>query len=167
MLEIAEADCDIRVIGNGIDTARFFPVEKSEARKRLNLPGAARIVVCVAALLPVKGHERLLRAFKMLTGRFPNVHLYLVGEGPLRVELESQVSSLGLRGAVHLAGSCANERLRDWYSAADVSCLASVREGWPNVILESLGCGTAVVATRIWGTPEILTSGELGILVEP
>src|SRR5262249_34045766 len=58
------------------------------------------------------------------------------------------------------------DRLRDWYSAADASCLASSREGWPNVVLESLACGTPVVATRVWGTPEILTSPELGVLVE-
>ena len=75
-------------------------------------------------------------------------------------------ASLGLQNLVHFAGAFPNERLREWYSAADVSCLASSRDGWPNVVLESLACGTPVVATRVWGTPEILTSPELGVLVE-
>jgi glycosyltransferase involved in cell wall biosynthesis len=56
--------------------------------------------------------------------------------------------------------------LRDWYSAADVYCLASETEGWPNVLLESLACGTPVVATNTWGTPEIICSEDYGLLVE-
>ncbi|HXX56342.1 MAG TPA: glycosyltransferase, partial [Candidatus Nitrosotalea sp.] len=54
---------------------------------------------------------------------------------------------------------------RDWFSAADLSCLVSSREGWPNVIQESLACGTPVLATRLWGAPEIIVSDELGLLV--
>jgi glycosyltransferase involved in cell wall biosynthesis len=166
MLEVAETDCDIRVIGNGVDVARFFPAAQHDARERLQIALDAKMIVSVAALLPVKGHARLLHAFRALTATFPWLHLYLVGEGTSRSELESLAASLGLQNAVHFAGACPNERLRDWYSAADVSCLASSREGWPNVVLESLACGTPVVATKVWGTPEILTSPELGVLVE-
>ena len=166
MLEVAEADCDIRVIGNGVDVARFFPVDRREARARLQIPVDARVIVSVAALVPVKGHARLLQAFRALATKIPQLHLYLVGEGASRSELEALAASLGLQNAVHFAGTCPNERLRDWYSASDASCLASSREGWPNVVLESLACGTPVVATKVWGTPEILTSPELGILVD-
>jgi glycosyltransferase involved in cell wall biosynthesis len=164
--EVAAADCDVRVIGNGVDTARFFPVDRGEARQRLGLPPQAQIVVSVAALVPVKGHARLFRAFQTLRVKLPGLHLYLVGEGPSRGQLRSLAASLGLGPRVHFAGSCPNESLRDWYSAADLSCLASSREGWPNVVLESLACGTPVVATRVWGTPEILVSPDLGILVD-
>ncbi len=75
---------------------------------------------------------------------------------------------VGLRvsGRICLIGNQPNERLRLWYSAADVSCLASLREGWANVLLESMACGTPVVATNVWGAPEVLTSPELGVLVE-
>jgi glycosyltransferase involved in cell wall biosynthesis len=166
MLEVAEAHCDIRVIGNGVDLARFFPVNKSEARERLGLPQDARIIVSVAALIPVKGHARLLRSLGQLIANFPDLRLCLVGEGASRSELEALAAALGLRDRVHFAGTCPNDRLRDWYCAADLSCLASSREGWPNVVLESLACGTPVVATRVWGTPEILTSPDLGVLVE-
>jgi teichuronic acid biosynthesis glycosyltransferase TuaC len=67
---------------------------------------------------------------------------------------------------VLLAGAQPNHTLRDWYSAADVYCLASATEGWPNVLLEALACGTPVVATNTWGTPEIICSDDYGLLVE-
>lgn len=166
MQEIAGADCDVRVIGNGVDPARFFPSDCAEARRHLGLPEDKRVIVCVAALQPVKGHEQLFKALRLTTKTCPAAQLYLVGEGPLRSHLEQLAGSLGLSGQIHFAGACPNEQLRHWYSAADISSLTSSREGWPNVVLESLACGTPVVATRVWGTPEILQSPEFGILVE-
>ncbi|HKT47229.1 MAG TPA: glycosyltransferase [Candidatus Acidoferrales bacterium] len=167
MLRVAgEAALDIRVIGNGVDPSRFFPVPRLEARRNLQIPERARVLVSVAALLPVKGHELLLRGFERLSSAVPDVQLYLVGEGMLRPRLEQLTASLGLRDRVRFVGACPNVRLREWYSAADASVLASSREGWPNVVLESLACGTPVVATRVWGTPEILRSPGLGLLVD-
>src|SRR5262249_20093192 len=89
MLEIAEADCEIRVIGNGVDALRFFPVDRREARQKLQIPLDAQVIVSVAALLPVKGHARLLHAFRTLKAKLPQVRLYLVGEGASRRELEA------------------------------------------------------------------------------
>ncbi len=166
MRDVAKAARDIRVIGNGVDPARFFPSDRAEARRQLGLPKEERVIVCVAALQPVKGHEVLFRALQRLTKIFPSVQLYLLGDGPLRSSLEDLSQSLQLGGQIHFAGACPNEHLRPWYSAADVSCLVSSREGWPNVVLESLACGTPVVATRVWGTPEILKSPDLGVLVQ-
>src|SRR5262249_44095117 len=138
MRGVAEVDCGIRVIGNGVDVRRFFPIDRREARQKLGLLADAQVVVSVAALVPAKEDARLLRAFRLLRAKLPNLHLHLIGEGVLRGELESLVQSLDLQNVVHFVGSCPNERLRDWYSAADLSCLASSREGWPNVVLESL-----------------------------
>jgi teichuronic acid biosynthesis glycosyltransferase TuaC len=164
--DIAGKACNIRVIGNGVDPGRFFPGNRDEARRHLGLPDNVRIMVCVAALQPVKGHDRLFRALQRLTKDSLGTQLYLVGAGPLRGELEKLAQSLGLGSQIHFVGACPNDQLRHWYSAADISCLTSSREGWPNVVLESLACGTPVVATRVWGTPEILTSPDLGFLVE-
>lgn len=166
MRDVAGGGSDIRVIGNGVDPARFFPSDRAEARRKLGLPEGGRVIVSVAALQPVKGHDRLFRALQRLTKTFPDVQLHLLGDGPLRSSLEKLAQSLLPGRQIHFRGACPNERLHDWYSAADVSCLASSREGWPNVVLESLACGTPVVATRVWGTPEILKSPDLGILVE-
>jgi|SRR5579859_813403 len=166
MLEIAGEDCSVRVISNGVDPGRFYQSDRAAARRQLGLPDVNRIIICVAALQPVKGHDLLFRALQRLTRFWPNVQLYLLGEGSLRPKLEELARFLGLSGQIHFAGACPNDQLHHWYSAADVSCLTSSREGWPNVVLESLACGTPVVATRVWGTPEILKYPDLGVLVE-
>lgn len=167
MQNIAGKHLDIQVIGNGVDPRRFHPSDRAEARRQLNLPTDQRIILTVAALQPAKGHERLVKAFRRLAKGISSVQLFLVGDGPLRGSLTRLVESLGLTRQIHFVGACPNERLHLWYNSADLSCLASSREGWPNVVLESLACGTPVVATRVWGTPEILRSPEYGLLVEP
>jgi len=65
-----------------------------------------------------------------------------------------------------LVGTRPHEDLHRWFSAADVLCLPSRREGWPNVLLEALACGTPIVATRVGGIPEIVSSPDLGVLTE-
>jgi glycosyltransferase involved in cell wall biosynthesis len=88
----------------------------------------------------------------------------IVGEGAYRRELERMIGELQLEAHVRLAGAKPHAELKHWYSAADYFCLASEREGWPNVVLEALACGTPVIATKVWGIPEIITSEELGLL---
>ena len=156
----------IRVIGNGVDLERFQPVDPREARRRLGLPEEGPIIVSVGALIPRKGYQFLIPALAELAPRYPGLKLYIVGEGDFRVELDTLVRETGLTARVFLVGSRPNAELKFWYSAADVSCLASSREGWPNVLLESMACGTPVVATRVWGVPEVIVSPELGVIVE-
>jgi glycosyltransferase involved in cell wall biosynthesis len=157
----------IHVIPNGVDVERFRYLARSEARDKLRLPGNAEILISVGALIPAKGHHLLIRAFAQVALQHPTLQLHLLGEGAYRPELERLVRQLGLQERVQLPGKRPNEELQLWFSAADLSCLASAREGWPNVITESLACGTPVVATRVGGIPEILHKPELGVLVEP
>jgi teichuronic acid biosynthesis glycosyltransferase TuaC len=167
MVELgAHADC-ARTIGNGIDLTRFQPFDRSQARRYLGLPLDAQIVVSVGTLVPAKGHSLLIRAIARLAAERPNLHAYIVGEGPCRNDLERDAKTLGVENRIHLVGVHPNEELKYWYSAADVSCLASSREGWANVLLESIACGTPVVATRVGGAPEVITSAGLGLLVQP
>lgn len=98
--------------------------------------------------------------------RLPGLRFALVGDGPERRRLEALARDLGLADRVHFVGRVAHERLGDYYSAADVVTLASEQEGWPNVLLESMACGTPVVATDIPGPREIVTAPEAGLLVE-
>jgi glycosyltransferase involved in cell wall biosynthesis len=167
MVEIGISEERIRVIPNGVDLERFRPVNRLEARRRLGLPQDAQIVVSVGALLPVKCHERLLAALAMIAPRHPQLRLYVVGEGSSRQKLEALMRELHMQDKVVLVGSRPNEELGLWFSAADISCLTSSREGWPNVISESIACGTPVVATRVGGVPEIVVSPDFGIVVEP
>lgn len=166
MVEMGAPRERVYTIGNGVDSGRFNPQDRNDARKQLGIPLDKKMVVAVGALIPRKGYHFLIPAIGMLKQRGLDVKLYVNGEGDYRPKLEQQIRELNLGESVTLTGSVPNDRLKYWYSAADVSCLASSAEGWANVLLESMACGTPVVATRIWGTPEVVTSDRLGLLVE-
>lgn len=156
----------IQVIPNGVDAQRFHLLDREEAKRKLNLPREILLLVSVGALIRLKGHPTLVRAFARIAPRHPELMLYILGEGPLRSELEALVCELNLQDRVSLPGKRPNEELPQWFNAAELSLLTSAREGWPNVVTESLACGTPVVATRVGGVPEILHSQELGIVVD-
>jgi teichuronic acid biosynthesis glycosyltransferase TuaC len=155
----------VTVIGNGVDLQRFHPVDRMQARQMLKIPEGAQVLVAVGALIPRKGFQFLIPAVARIAGNFPDLKVYIVGKGDPS-ELRELCRSHNVEGRIFLVGSRPNEELNMWYSAADLSCLVSSREGWPNVILESLACGTPVVATGLWGVPEILVSPDLGIMVQ-
>lgn len=164
MVELGADPAKITVVPNGIDVAAFTAEDRGLARQRLGLPAGDRVVVSVGSLTENKGHHILAEAFGRLLALEPGARLFVVGEGPYRPMVEEKVRALGLVDRVILVGERPNGELRYWYSAADCSCLASLREGWANVIMESLACGTPVVATNVWGAPEILTTPEVGLL---
>lgn len=158
----------ITVIPNGVDTEKFYPVLKEEARRKLRLPHHKRILLSVGGLVPLKGFDLLIKALKLLFEEWHEQDLYLVivGEGSFRKELEHLIDTLGLGEHVSLVGAIPHQELCFWYSAADLFCLASSREGSPNVVLEALASGTPVVATEVGGIPEIICSDRLGILTK-
>lgn len=158
----------ISVIPNGVDLNKFYPVAKEEAREKLGLPRNNAIILSVGSLIPRKGFDMLIKALKILNEEYHQEGIYMViaGEGGMQRELENLVSTLNLGRSVLFAGPVPHKELYLWYSAADLFCLASSREGWPNVILESLACGTPVVATEVWGIPEIIRSEKIGFLTQ-
>lgn len=168
MIELGIPAEKIIVIPNGVDHGKFFPVPQAAARKKLNLPADKRVILSVGGLVPRKGFDVLINAFRRLAEKKEagDFFLAIVGDGPLRGELEKLAASLGLGENIRLVGAIPHEQLNSWYSAADLFCLVSDREGWPNVLLESLACGTPVVATNIWGVPEIICSESVGLLTE-
>jgi teichuronic acid biosynthesis glycosyltransferase TuaC len=153
-------------IGNGVDPGRFEPMDRTDARRKLGMADDAEIILAVGGLVPVKGYQYLIPAFAQIARHRPRARLYIVGEGDSRATLEAQAVAENVGERVFFVGRRPNEDLKYWYSAADVTCLASSREGWANVLLESMACGTPLVATRVWGTPEVIVSDELGVLVE-
>lgn len=154
----------VHVVRNGVDLQRFRPVPRVEARERLGLDGSP-LVLSVGNLVPVKGHDLTLDAAARLLPRWPRLRLVLVGQGPQRNELEAKAHAAGMADHVHFAGIVPNDQLAHWYSAADVSVLASRSEGWANVLLESMACGTPVVATDVGGSAEVIGDGRGGILL--
>lgn len=154
----------LHVMRNGVDLARFRPMPQQAARSELGLSGSP-LLLSIGYLIERKGHDIVIDALAELLPRFPLAKLVIVGDGPEHANLERQCASLGLTPHVRFAGALPNVDLYRWYSAADVMVLASSREGWANVLLEAMACGTPVVASRIWGTPEVVATDAVGRLV--
>ena len=91
--------------------------------------------------------------------------LLIAGSGPERNALQARAEKLGVAQRVRFAGVIPQTDLKWWYSAADALALCSSREGWANVLLESMACGTPVIATNIWGTPEVVSTPAAGVLM--
>jgi glycosyltransferase involved in cell wall biosynthesis len=155
----------LHVMRNGVDLERFRPLPQDEARARLGLHGRP-LLLSVGNLVPLKGHDLTIDAFASLLPEYPEAQLALVGTGPERERLQARARTLGVEAKVLFAGSVKNAELPDWFSAADLSVLSSSREGLPNVLLESMACGTPVVSTRVGGTGEVVTDEVAGRLVE-
>ena len=153
----------LHTLRNGVDLKKFTPEPRGDARRRLGLDAGKRYLLSVGHLIERKGHFVAIDALALMA---PDVCLLVVGEGPERAMLEAQAKRLGLGARVHFAGMVAQQDLKWWYSAADALTLCSSREGWANVLLESMACGTPVVATNIWGTPEVVSNPAAGVLME-
>ena len=166
MIALGIPETKIQVIANGVDTERFQLLDANSARRQLGLPEESAIAVSVGSLIESKGHHLLIAAVAKLAERIPGLRLYVIGEGVYRAKLEELVREKQLQERVFLPGNRPNEELSLWFSAANISCLMSSREGWPNVVSEAVACGTPVLATRVGGIPEIITSPELGMFVE-
>ncbi len=154
-------DDKVTVLRNGVDLELFRPPDDREAlRKELGLEGPT--LLSVGYLIPRKGHDLVIRALEMLRGW----SLLIAGDGPDLGQLRQLAEELGLASRVRFLGRIDQAELVRYYGAADMLVLASDREGWANVLLESMACGTPVAATRIWGTPEVVAVPEAGVLIE-
>ena len=123
--------------------------------------GAEPVVLCVANLIAYKGHADLLEACARLGRQGLTIRLVLVGEGPLRGELQAKAARLGLE--VDFAGSRTD--VHRWLRAADVFVLPSLEEGMSNALMEALGAGLPAVATDVGGNSEVV--GDAGLLCRP
>lgn len=158
----------VQVIPNGINEDSFRPMSQQECRNKLALPIDKKIVLFIGSLEEVKGVGYLLDAFSQLNKKYPEeLCLVMVGQGSLERQINSEINKLGLDKVVTLIGGVLHDEIPLWFNACDVFCLPSIREGMPNVILEALACKKPVVATRVGGIPEIISSDEYGKLVPP
>jgi teichuronic acid biosynthesis glycosyltransferase TuaC len=153
----------LHVMRNGVDLQRFRPVPAVQARQQLGIDGSP-ILLSVGNLLELKGHHLVIDALQAIEARFPAARLIIIGQGPERQRLEARARERGVASRVTFAGAVPNAQLAAWYSAADVLVLASRREGWANVLLEAMACGTPVVATDAGGTSEVV-AGVAGVLI--
>jgi glycosyltransferase involved in cell wall biosynthesis len=153
----------IHTMRNGVDLIGFTPCDKNTSKQKYNLPLDKKIIVSVGHLIERKGHHLIIEALKLLD---ENIHLAIAGSGELEQDLKQQVVANHLQNRVHFLGALPHYDLKYVYSAANCMVLASSREGWPNVLLESMACDTPVVATKVWGSPEVVQNNHAGILID-
>lgn len=168
-LQLGVAEARTEVVGNGVDTSRFQPVDQAAARQKYGLADDARVLISVGGLVERKGMHRVIEILPALLERHPGLHYLIVGsggpEGDMRAELEAQVARLGLEARVHFLGALPPDELKWPLSASDVFVLATRNEGWANVFLEAMACGLPVVATDVGGNAEVVCRPELGRIV--
>jgi glycosyltransferase involved in cell wall biosynthesis len=160
LLDMGTDPAKLTTLRNGVDLEQFRPQDRDAARARWQVSG--RVVLSVGGLVERKGHHLVIEAMRSL----PDATLLIAGEGEERAALEAQIAAEGLSGRVRLLGLVPHDELPSLYAAADALVLASSREGWANVLLEAMACGTPVVATDVWGTAEVVEAPEAGLLID-
>jgi glycosyltransferase involved in cell wall biosynthesis len=148
----------VAVIPTGVDNKKFYPVDRDEAAAAIGIDHRPLITV-PSRLSREKGITFLLDA---LAG-IPEAHAVLVGDGPEENNLREQARRLGIERRVHFAGFQPEARMKLYDSAADLVCLPSLEEGWPNALMEAFACGCPVVASRVGGVPDIIALTDAGL----
>ncbi len=171
----------IAVVPTGIDRNKFHPLDRAEARKTLGLGpvpsgggdgggdgNGERVILVPSRLSPEKGIHYFLDALAHVVRTDTGVRALIVGNGKEEAPLRAQAERLGIAGHVRFEGFQAVERMKIYYAAADLTCLPSTEEGWPNVLVESFACGCPVVASDVGGVPEIMALlADGGTVVPP
>ncbi len=155
----------LEVVYNGVDLARFARPPTTDLRAELGLRPEQPVVLCVARLLPNKGHRDLVAAAPEILRRYPDAHFVFAGDGDERTALEGQIVALDLMGRFSLIGF--RPDVEDLLRASDLFVLPSLAEGFALSLIEALAAGLPVAATRVGGAPEVIEDGVNGYLVPP
>lgn len=174
-LRMGARAADAQTIPYGVDLAAFRPDPSARGwlRERLGLPADASVVLAVGRLVGKKGFDVLLDAWARLAASHPAARLAIAGDGDLRGELESRSTRLGIAPRVSFLGAVRHDEIARLYAGSDVVAIPSVEDetgnvdGLPNVLMESLASGVAVVASRVGGIPTVVRDGLTGVLVSP
>lgn len=150
----------ITVLRNGVDLERFRPLDRTALRAELGLVGPVWLVV--GHLVELKGVHVTLGALV----KTADAILMIAGEGPEETRLRQLAERLGIASRVRFLGAIPHAELCRYYNAADAMVLASSREGMPNVVLESLACGTPVIAAPFESAAELIHASEAGAIAE-
>ncbi len=161
MIELGANPAKVRVLRNGVDLACFrCATDREELRHTHGL--RRRTLLSVGRITEPKGQHLIIEAMPEL----PDFDLLIVGDGEWREKLAGRVKEMGLSDRIRFLGSMKQSKLVEYYQVADALILASRREGMANVLLESLACGTPLIATAVGGNPEVLADQRAGVLME-
>jgi glycosyltransferase involved in cell wall biosynthesis len=157
------AEDKVKVIYNGIDTDRFLNLNGGLIRSKLDISSEAPVVGTIGRLTLQKGQKYLIDAVSTLREKFPQIVLLIVGDGPLRGELENYIRTLGIDRNIILLGT--RRDIPPLLSAMDIFVLPSLWEGLGTALIEAMAAGKPIIATDIPAIREIINSEKVGILV--
>ncbi|HLD05345.1 MAG TPA: glycosyltransferase family 4 protein [Candidatus Nanoarchaeia archaeon] len=149
----------------GMDLQRFkpSPSKSKEIRGKLRVSNAP-LILYTGRFMPIKNVSLLITAMRFVVDQQSNAKLILVGEGPLEGKLRGEVKRLGLEKNVIFAGRV-TPGIESYYAAADVFCMPSLYDNFPNSVLEAMSSGLPIVATNVGGIPLQVKDGKNGFLV--
>ena len=153
--------------GCNLETFSTVQDDRSVLRAELRLPAEATILCFCGGISINKGMSELWQAFCRLKKTYPQLHLLLVGDGPLLGKLRRQARHQGLASDVTMTGFVPEVQVARWLKASDIFVLPSYGEGMPMAMVEAMAIGRCVVASAVGGIPEIVTNGVNGRLVLP
>jgi glycosyltransferase involved in cell wall biosynthesis len=153
----------VMVIYNGIDNARFSDMDGNVIRREFNISSDVPVVGTIGRLTFQKGLKYLIEAISVIKKKFPRIMLLIVGDGPMKDELQNYAKTLGLNEHVIFTGS--RRDVPALLAAMDIFVLPSLWEGLPNALLEAMAAGKPIIATDIPPVREVIYSEDIGILV--
>lgn len=159
MVKIGSDANKIHVLRNGVDLSLFKLLNKQECKTKYGLSN--KVLLSVGNLIELKGHHLIIEAMQDLK----EFQLIIIGKGEREQGLKKLVDKLELTDRILFLGERQQTELVEIYNASDAFILASSREGMANVLLESLACGTPVVATDVGGASEVVKANEAGKLI--
>jgi glycosyltransferase involved in cell wall biosynthesis len=164
LLKDGLSDSRIRLIRNGVDLERYHANGNCQsARREMGWNGNSLLIGVVANLRPEKGHKTLLQAAPSILERYPKAHFIFAGPGPLEGELRAYVAANNLSSNVSFLGDYA--AIPELLAMLDIFVLPSISESLPNVVLEAMSAGRAVVSSAVGGCTELLEHNRTGLLV--
>jgi glycosyltransferase involved in cell wall biosynthesis len=161
----------VAFIPNGVDAVLFHPLDRQAARQKFGVPTGRCVLATAGHLIELKGHHHVVRSLRRLLEEGLDVELWIAGAGGNRgvpdyePVLRRLVTELNLDQRVRFLGHLEPAEMPMFFAAVDVFCVASSREGWPNVLNEALACGVPAVGTRVGSVPVLLPSEKYGFIV--
>jgi glycosyltransferase involved in cell wall biosynthesis len=151
-------------IHSGLELGSLQPSDtKNDVAKEFNIDKSDKLIGTVARLVPIKGHEFLLKAAPLVLQHYPNTTFLLIGDGPLRKKLENLAQQLNFFDKIVFSGM--REDIPRLLNAIDIFVLPSLNEGMGRVLIEAMALAKPIVATRVGGVPDVIEDGSSGLLV--